>query len=349
VKKGTRKEDTPAAGIQAGAVSREICRSKLEVTTDAAGLRLDVWLADHLGGLSRSRIQSLIRSGHISVKGRRIEPHSRIAEGMRVDVDIPPVERTQLVAENIPLDVLYEDADIIVVNKPAGLVVHPAAGHRSGTLVNALLNHCGSLCAVGGEMRPGIVHRLDKDTSGVLVVAKNDCAMEALAGQFKDRLVRKEYLAVVHGIPGPTAGRIETLIGRSRHDRKKMTATPDSGRRAVTHYEVLETFDFCCLVRLRMKTGRTHQIRVHMSHIGHPVVGDKQYEKRGQAWVDWPVTVDRQMLHADILAFHHPRGEKELQFRAPLPCDMKILLEALRDSGPSKNLRNHRTRSTSHR
>ena len=330
---------------------------RLRVTAAQAGARLDIWLSRHLPELSRSRIQSLIKSGHVSVDGRCVSAHYKVSEGREVRIEIPPTAPTQIAAENIPLDVLFEDSDIIVVNKPAGLVVHPAAGHTSGTLVNALLYHCDDLGGVGGELRPGIVHRLDKNTSGVMVAVKNDHAFASLVRQFKSGNVRKEYLAIVYGIPDPTAGRIETLIARSRHDRKKMCALPASvagvnsctlansrsagqagkiGRLAVTHYKVEEIFDGICLMRLKIETGRTHQIRVHMTHVGHPVVGDTQYGRRRNAeWrmanAEWArEKVGRQMLHAELLAFRHPREGKKMEFRAPMPEDMKTLLDELR-------------------
>jgi 23S rRNA pseudouridine1911/1915/1917 synthase len=294
------------------------------------GARLDVWLSEQIAALSRSRLQSLIRSGHVLVNGQPRKPHYELREGDAVEVTVPPPEPVELVAQEIPLHVLFEDDDVVVINKPAGLVVHPAAGHASGTLVNALLAHCGgSLAGIGGELRPGIVHRLDKDTTGVLVVAKNDAAMSGLAAQFKGREVRKQYLALVWGRPEPESGTIKTLVGRSPHDRKKMSAKPLRGRPAVTHYETMETFAEVSVLRLRIETGRTHQIRVHAAHIGHPVVGDRQYGRaRGKVL---PVEPGRQMLHAERLAFTHPRTGLPLEFAAPLPEDFALLLRALRE------------------
>ncbi len=290
-----------------------------------SAVRLDVWLSEQMPELSRARIQALIKSGSILVDGKRVRAHQKIREGMDVNVDIPPAIDVDLEAEDIPLEVIYEDNDIIVVNKPAGLVVHPAPGHWSGTLVNALLFHCKDLKGIGGEMRPGIVHRLDKDTSGVLVAAKNDQAMEALQQQFKDRLVRKEYLAIVYGTPSPESGEIRTMIGRSSHDRKKMSVNPVSGRDAITEYEVEERYDETSLVRVRIATGRTHQIRVHMAHLGHSVVGDKQY---GSAKRDNVLSLKppRQMLHAQFLALSHPSDGRMVEFEAPLWPDMLELM-----------------------
>ena len=291
------------------------------------GLRVDVWLERRMQGVSRSRVQALIKSGRITVNGAVVKASAAVQPGWTAVVDIPPPEPVAVMAQNIPLAVLYEDADVVVINKPPGLVVHPAAGHASGTLVNAILYHCGDLAGIGGELRPGIVHRLDRDTSGVMVVAKNQKAMESLSAQFKARTVAKEYLAVVAGVPRPLAGRIETLIGRSAHDRKKMTARTTSGRPAVSRYEVVEVLCGASLARVKIETGRTHQIRVHMAHIGHPVVGDPQY---GRTRVAMPVPVTRQMLHARQLAFDHPATGVRMSFEAPLPSDMAELIERLK-------------------
>jgi len=278
----------------------------------------------------------------VDIEGGRALAHARIKEGLAAAVDVPPPVHVAVHAENIPLDVLHEDPDVVVINKPAGLVVHPAAGHASGTLVNALLHRCPDLEGIGGEKRPGIVHRLDKDTSGVMVVAKTDQAMESLTRQFRRGEVQKEYVALVHGLPDPKVGRIETLIGRSHHDRKKMSARPRSGRTAITRYRVKEVFKVAALVQVDIETGRTHQIRVHMAHIGHPVVGDRQYGRppgRRALDVDGaqdPGTasrarsVDRQMLHSARLAFAHPHTGEKAEYRAPVPQDMARLLTRLR-------------------
>ena len=310
---------------------------KLTVQPGEAGTRLDVWLGSRKSDLSRARWQELIKAGHVRVNGQIKKPHYELHANDVVETEIPLPEPTELVAQDIPLNILFEDADILVLNKPAGLVVHPAPGHSSGTLVNALLHHCKDLKGIGGEQRPGIVHRLDKDTSGVLVIAKNDLAMTGLAAQFKSREVRKQYAALVWGEPVPERGTIKTLVGRNPHDRKKMSAKPSAGRPAVTHYETVQKFPEASLLRVRIETGRTHQIRVHLAYIGHPVVGDTQYGRARRT--DRPVLAARQMLHAEQLAFMHPRTGLPLEFRAPIPEDMRDLLKALsnEDSPPSSS------------
>ncbi|NLB60203.1 MAG: RluA family pseudouridine synthase, partial [Lentisphaerae bacterium] len=302
----------------------------LKVAPAEAGQRLDLWLRQRLPELSRSRIQSLIRSGHITLGGSPIRGHRATRAGESVRVRLPPPVASSLEAQPIPLAIIYEDAAIIVVNKPPGMVVHPAPGHSSGTLVNALLFHCPELAGIGGERRPGIVHRLDKDTSGLLVVARHDQALAGLAAQFKKRQVEKYYLALVWGQPQPASGTIETLIGRHQRDRKRMSARPRVGRPALTHYETLEHFQGVSLLRIKLCTGRTHQIRVHMAHLGHPVVGDQQYGRRGQP--PWPWVPRRQMLHAAQLLLCHPTTGQRLDFTAPPPPDLASLLQASRGS-----------------
>lgn len=306
---------------------RDVPILQLEVPGSAGGWRLDRFVTGCLPDLSRARVQSLIQEGRVNIPGQRIRSNLRVKPGMIVEVYIPPPEPVDLVPEAIALDLLYEDGDILVINKPAGLVVHPAPGHPRGTLVHALLYHCRDLAGVGGEQRPGIVHRLDKDTSGVMVVAKNDLAMQSLAGQFKDGTIRKEYLALVAGTP-PGSGTVDTLIGRNPLDRKTMSAKPRAGRRAVTHFKLEERLGPASLVRVCIETGRTHQIRVHFAHLGHPVLGDKQYGRtRGTRL---PVPVHRQMLHARRLEFKHPRHQDVRAYEAPLPADLTVVLEALR-------------------
>jgi len=314
--------------------NREIQKHMLAVGPGERGERLDVWLCEKLPGLSRSRIQALIKNGYVTLNGRRsIKVHAKVAKAMQVEVAIPPVAPAEVVGENIPLDVIHEDSDIIIINKPAGLVVHPAAGHPSGTLVNALLYHCSDLAGIGGEMRPGIVHRLDRDTSGVMVVAKNERAMTLLARQFKAGSVGKEYIALVHGVPDPRSGRIETLIGRSRNDRKKMSVDPASaGRVAITNYEVVRELGRYSMLRIRIETGRTHQIRVHMAHAGYPVAGDLQYGGR-KTLKRGGIYPARQMLHAGTLSFIHPGKNKKVVFKAPLPADMNLFIQQLKDAG----------------
>jgi 23S rRNA pseudouridine1911/1915/1917 synthase len=297
---------------------------EFDVDAAGAGQRLDVWLEHRLPDCSRARVQSLIKTGCVTVDGARVKAHHKGRPGERVEVVLPAPAPALPAPQAIPLDVLFEDRHIIVVNKPPGLVVHPAVGHPDGTLVNALLHHCRDLAGVGGERRPGIVHRLDRDTSGALVAAKHDAAMQALVRQFRSGDVHKEYLAVVHGVPRPAAGTVETLIGRSRHDRKKMSAQPARGRRAVTHYRVTHVAGDFALLHLRIETGRTHQIRVHLAHVGYPIVGDATYGRRR----DLPTAV-RQMLHAWRLSFRHPATEEPATFTAPLPPDLLTVLAVL--------------------
>jgi 23S rRNA pseudouridine1911/1915/1917 synthase len=305
------------------------------VTPDGKGQRLDAWLSLVEPDLSRARIQDLIRAGNITLNGEKAKPSQSLATGQEIQIDIPPVVQIALKPESIPLEILYEDSDLIVINKPAGLVVHPAAGHASGTLVNALLGHCTDLAGIGGEMRPGIVHRLDRDTTGVMVVAKNDPVMRALSSQFKLRHTTKEYLALVWGHLNPPAGRVETLIGRNPRDRKKMCTKPDVGRPAITNYETREKFTDTSLLRIHIETGRTHQIRVHMAHLGHSIIGDPQYGRPRHDILPVPVP-PRQMLHAVRLTFIHPSTDKALTFEAPLPDDMQRLIELLRKNSPMK-------------
>ena len=302
---------------------------ELTVGPAEGGQRIDTWLHGQLPDYSRSRLQGLIRKGHVLVDGKGVRPHSPTRPGTVVTITCPPVEAVALRAEDIPLNIVYEDNDLVAVNKPAGLVVHPAVGNWSGTLVNALLNHCEDLEGVGGELRPVIVHRLDKDTSGIMVVAKNDVAMQSLVGQFKAGGVGKVYAALVRGVPSAPSRRIETLVGRSRHDRKKMSAQPPRGRQAITHYEVVDTFgDLAAHVAVRIETGRTHQIRVHMAHVGHPVLGDPLYGRNK------PIgdlgTPGRQLLHAHRLSIEHPVSGEQLVFEAPLPQDIVEWIEKLR-------------------
>ena len=305
----------------------------LTVPPDAIGQRLDVWLTSQCPDLSRARLQDLIATGHVTVNDKPVKAALRLGAGMTVSVVVPPPVDSELRPEAIPLSILFEDDDLLALDKPAGLVVHPAAGHASGTLVNALLAHCPGLPGINGERRPGIVHRLDRDTSGVMVVAKTELAMRALVEAFKNRIVRKEYAAIVWGTFAPPSGRVETLIGRSTHNRKKMSATPATGRQAVTVYETLETLGAVSLLRVRIETGRTHQIRVHMAWLGHSVVGDVQYGRQPAGRLPVPLPA-RQMLHAEQLSLTHPRNGKALTFTAPLPEDMRLLLASLRRKTP---------------
>lgn len=279
--------------------------------------------------MSRSKIQQLVKSGDITVDGQVVEPDRKTVPGMTILVGVPEPPALVLAPEAIPLDILYEDPDLVVINKKPGMVVHPAVGHYSGTLVNALMHHCSDLPGTSEGMRPGIVHRLDKNTSGVLVAAKNESAMARLSRQFKDRKVEKEYLAVVWGAPGKSYGRIETRIGRSSHDRKKMAVHRISGRLAVSIYETAEVLGCgLAILRVRLETGRTHQIRVHLAHIGHPVVGDTDYGRKRKVCL--PAPAERQMLHAARLAFKHPVTGVRMEFAAPIPDDMQQLIDAAR-------------------
>jgi 23S rRNA pseudouridine1911/1915/1917 synthase len=295
---------------------------RISIPPDAESGRLDSILAQLDASHSRSRWQALIEDGYVRVNEITVnKPRTRVHPGDIIEADEPPPVPMALVPEPIPLDILYEDSDLIVLNKPAGLVVHPAPGHSEGTLVHALLHHCPDLRGIGGEVRPGIVHRLDRETSGLMVVAKTEIAHRLLVEEFKNRRVRKEYVALVWGCPEPPAGTIRTIIGRSESNRQKMSVQAKHGRMAITHYAVEKPGHDMSLVRLRIETGRTHQIRVHMTHIGHPVVGDSMYGARKKASKD--VECNRQMLHSEILAFIHPLNGQSMEFEAALPADMR--------------------------
>ncbi len=296
----------------------------ISLAFERGGERLDKALAAALPDLSRSQIQRLIKDACVTVEGRVARPSTRLEPGDRVIVRLPPPQPTALVAEAIPLDIVYEDADILVVNKPAGMVVHPAHGHTSGTLVNAVLAHCPALEGVGGEQRPGIVHRLDKDTSGLIVIAKNNRAHRELQRQFKAREVSKAYLALVEGRVSTPRGIIEAPIGRDPVHRQRM-AVVRNGREAITRYTVLETFPEYTLAEAEPVTGRTHQIRLHLAFIGHPVVGDRVYGRRKQR-----LELNRYFLHAHRLTLSLPgRGERRT-FIAPLPPELEAVLAELR-------------------
>lgn len=299
-----------------------------QVASTEKGARLDAYLARVLPDQSRSRIARLIEGGHVTVDGRPSKPSLRLRGGEAVQVVVPPPAPADIPAEAIPLDVLYEDGELIVLNKPSGLVVHPGAGRRTGTLVNALLHRCPDLAGIGDKVRPGIVHRLDRDTSGAMVAAKTERAHRSLAAQFKDRTVEKEYLAVVAGRMPKKAGIIEAAIGRHATERKKMTTRTRRGREAVTEYRVIAEGERASLLSVRILTGRTHQIRVHMAAMGHPVLGDAAYGGKSARPADIPLP--RQMLHARRLALAHPVTGERLSFTAPVPADMRNLLERLR-------------------
>jgi 23S rRNA pseudouridine1911/1915/1917 synthase len=304
-------------------------RLEHRVPAELAGQRLDAALAKLEPSLSRAQVRRLIEQGAVTVSGAVVKPAHRLRGGERISGAVPEPVPAEVAAEPLPLAILYQDADVAVIDKPAGLVVHPAPGHSGGTLVNALLHHLKDLSGVGGELRPGIVHRLDKDTSGVLVVAKNDAAHRALAAQFKVHSVLREYLALVRGAPRAASGRIEAAIGRHPTDRKRMSTKARRGRAAVTHYEVVERLRGASLLRLRLETGRTHQVRVHLASIGVSILGDPVYG--GGRAQGTELGLARQALHAAVLVFRHPRTGAELRFESPLPADLARALEALRD------------------
>ena len=293
-------------------------------TADRTDERLDLFLVRRLPDLSRSYAQRLIADGQVMVDGTARKANYKLRGGEEIVCTMPPAEEIEICAEDIPLDILYEDADIIVVNKARGMVVHPAAGIYTGTLVNALLWHCHDLSGINGALRPGIVHRLDKDTSGVMVAAKNDMAHHYLARQIRDKDARREYRAIVHGNIVPRAGVITGDIGRHPTDRKKMAIVRENGKPATTHFEVLERFGSYTYVSCRLETGRTHQIRVHMTSIGHPLVGDPKYTAKKN-----PFAIVGQALHSLTLSLTHPRTGTEMTFTAPLPADMEEILHTL--------------------
>lgn len=323
-------------------------RRSFNVAQTDAGERLDRFLHIKAPELSRSRFKDLIKQGHVSLGGGTItEPNRRVKPGETVEIDMPPPEDPIPKPEDIPLTILFEDDDIIVIDKPPGLVVHPAAGNWSGTLVNALIAHCGaSLSGIGGVRRPGIVHRLDKDTSGVMVAAKNDQAHAALSRQFqahgRDGKLERAYLALIWGRPRLVKDTIDTQIARKHADRKKMTVIRDGGRQAITHYEILSGHPpgktpVVSLVKCYLETGRTHQIRVHMAHLGHPVLGDASYgagfkasaAKLGREAQKRLERLGRQALHAAILGFEHPITKQKMRFETPLPSDFQRLIDAI--------------------
>lgn len=298
------------------------------------GLRLDRALADLLPDLSRERLKALIGEGHVrSEQPGRINASMKVTQGQLFTVALPEATPLDTVAQDIPLAIVHEDADLIVVDKPAGLVVHPAAGNLDGTLVNALLHHCaGQLSGIGGVARPGIVHRIDKDTSGLLVVAKTDKAHEGLARQFKDHSIDRLYDAILYGHPLPPTGTVDSWIGRSDADRKKMAVHREGrGKHAVTHYRMTKRLRGAAMVECRLETGRTHQVRVHMAHIGHPLIGDPLYgrERKGFKSILETLGFKRQALHAKTLGFIHPVTGNPLLFQSALPSDMQELLSVL--------------------
>jgi 23S rRNA pseudouridine1911/1915/1917 synthase len=293
-----------------------------------AAVRIDKFIPEALkDDTSRTQIQQWIKDGHVRINGKAAKSNYKLLEHDIITITIPDPIDLELTAEPIPIEVIYEDSDVIVVNKQRGLVVHPAPGHYSGTLVNALLYHCSDLSGINGVLRPGIVHRIDKDTTGLIMAAKNDKAHLGLAEQLKEHTVNRKYIALVHGRVEHENGTIDAPIGRDAYDRKMYTVTPKNSKQAVTHFAVLERFGDFTLVELKLETGRTHQIRVHMKFIGHPLVGDPMYGKSKGG-----MSMNGQALHAAVLGFVHPRTGEELLFEAPLPEDMEHLLHSLRTS-----------------
>ena len=296
-------------------------------TAEEKGQRLDVFVVERFPELSRSHVQKLIEQGNVLVDGMVRKANYKLRGGEAVQVTVPQAEPISVEPEDIPLDILYEDKDIIVVNKARSMVVHPASGVYSGTLVNALLYHCRDLSGINGEIRPGIVHRLDKDTSGVMVCAKNDTAHLDLAEQIRTKTAHRTYWAIVHGNIKEEAGIIKGNIGRHPTDRKKMAIVRENGKPAVTHFKVLERFGEYTLVECQLETGRTHQIRVHMTSIGHPLINDPKYGPKKSS----PFAINGQALHSLQLTLTHPVTKEEMTFTAPLPTDMEKILTGLRN------------------
>ena len=320
---------------------------KFTVSEEQNVKRVDHFIVEELPTFSRTKISKLIKEGALLVNNQAIEESSKkISFGDVIELTVPEPVATDLQAQDISLAVVYEDDDLLVINKPIGMVVHPGAGNPDGTLVNALLHHCkGNLSGINGELRPGIVHRIDKDTSGLLVVAKNDIAHNVLAKQFEDHSIQRTYLAFVWGMPKPIHGRIETLIGRSKYNRQKMSADVGSGKNAITNYKTLEVFKGktipdISLIECKLETGRTHQIRVHLAHKGNPILGDQMYGKKIRKIRDLDEelsvvleNINFQALHAQSLGFLHPKSGKELFFTTELPKDLLNLQKMLKRLG----------------
>lgn len=300
----------------------------LEFSVDGSenGIRIDRYLSEKNAELSRSYLQKLLKEQGITVNGREVKANYKVQAGDEIRISLPDLSEPDILPEDIPLDILYEDEDVMVVNKPKGMVVHPSAGHTSGTLVNAILFHCqGNLSGINGVMRPGIVHRIDKDTTGALLICKNDVAHRDLAEQLKEHSIKRRYRAIVSGNLKDDEGMVEGPIGRHPVDRKKMAINYKNGKEAITHYKVLERFGNATYIECRLETGRTHQIRVHMTSIGHPLLGDEVYGSGKN-----PYHLQGQALHAMVLGFVHPRTGEYLEFTAPLPEYFTNLLEKLR-------------------
>lgn len=295
----------------------------LEITENQAGERIDRFLADSQD-LTRSFLQKILKEGEVIVNGKSVKANYKLRKGDRIEFEIPEAVEPDIVAEDIPLSILYEDADVLVVDKPKGMVVHPAAGHYSRTLVNAVMYHCkGELSGINGVLRPGIVHRIDRDTTGSIIICKNDMAHNEIARQLKEHSINRRYRAIVTGVLKDEEGTIEGAIGRDKKDRKKMEITAD-GKPAVTHYRVLQRFKHYTYVECVLETGRTHQIRVHMASIGHPLLGDEVYGRKSDKY-----KCEGQCLHAMTLGFHHPRTGEYIEVNAPLPPYFEHLLAVL--------------------
>mgnify|MGYP002516862379 FL=1 len=295
----------------------------LEITENQAGQRIDRYLAD-TQDLSRSFLQKILKDGEVAVNGKNVKANYKLREGDRIEFEVPEAVEPDIAAEDIPLSILYEDADVLVVDKPKGMVVHPAAGHYSRTLVNAVMYHCkGELSGINGVLRPGIVHRIDRDTTGSIIICKNDMAHNEIARQLKEHSINRRYRAIVTGVLKDDEGTIEGAIGRDKKDRKKMAITAD-GKPAVTHYRVLQRFKYYTYVECVLETGRTHQIRVHMASIGHPLLGDEVYGRKTDKY-----KCEGQCLHAMTLGFHHPRTGEYIEVNAPLPPYFEHLLAVL--------------------
>ncbi|MBA2870734.1 23S rRNA pseudouridine1911/1915/1917 synthase [Anoxybacillus calidus] len=302
----------------------EVIRFTIEEEQDKE--RIDKVISSLNEEWSRSQVQQWIKDGLVTVNGRDIKANYKCSAGDAVVIELPEPEPLDVEPEEMDLDIYYEDADVIVVNKPRGMVVHPAPGHMRGTLVNGLLAHCKDLSGINGVLRPGIVHRIDKDTSGLLMVAKNDLAHESLVNQLVNKTVTRKYKAIVHGVIPHDYGTIDAPIGRDKHDRQSMTVTEENGKEAVTHFRVLERFDKFTFIECQLETGRTHQIRVHMKYIGYPLAGDPKYGPKKT------LPIDGQALHAGILGFTHPRTGEYLEFEAPLPEEFQHILDMLRNN-----------------
>ena len=301
-------------------------KKKFEITGHETGLRVDKYLSEQLPDVSRSYLQKIIKEGQVLADGKPVKANYKVSEGNVIELELPEAVEPEIEPEDLPLDILYEDRDVILINKPKGMVVHPSAGHYSGTLVNGLLYHCrDELSGINGVLRPGIVHRIDMDTTGVIIACKNDRAHNAVAEQLKEHSITRRYRAIVCGNIREEEGTVDAPIGRHPTDRKKMAIVQRNGKEAITHYRVLERFGNYTYIECQLETGRTHQIRVHMTSIGHPLLGDEVYGKTKS-----PFKLEGQTLHAMVLGFVHPSTGQYMEFEAPLPEYFAHLLDVLR-------------------